>query len=154
MCETKGFVPKLLVGRGQRKQAPQACQCAQPAPALSLTQYAQRVLIIVAAVVVLAKAAAIVHMLLIGVAVIFGVAVLGAVWLLVRRVRALRQPVIIPAPQPGLEIRNGITDLPVRTMVTHVNGQAIGSGRERSSGSLTGSLPAGRSPGRGIDSRP
>src|SRR6266568_1053969 len=104
MCETKGFVPKLLVGRGQRKQAPQACQCAQPT-ALSSVQYAQRALVIVGVIVVLA----LMKYILIG----GGVLLLagGGCWL-VRRVRALRQPVLVPAPLPA----------PARTAVTHVNG--------------------------------
>ncbi len=117
MCDPKvtGIMPGFLIGRGQRKQAAQPCQCHQPQPRDTPTQFAQRVLAVVGGIVLLASVNLILHALLIALASIFVITAGTAAVVAVRRHR--RRMAVIPAPPPAG---------PVRTVVTAVTVQVIG----------------------------
>jgi hypothetical protein len=98
MCESKvtGIMPSFLIGRFQRREQP--CNCHQPAAAQTPTQYAQKVLLTVGGIVILAGMNVILHVALIALVAVLGIAVLGSGWWLTRRVRSLRQQTFMPAP--------------------------------------------------------
>ena len=123
MCEARvtGIIPGWAAGRTQRRQPACDGSCRQQK---TLTDELWPVAKVVIGIVLLASAGTILHVLAVGLEVIaiitgvlLAVAVAGGCWWLARRVRSLRQPVILPLP-----------DVAVRTVVTGVQVRALGTG--------------------------
>lgn len=151
VCEGKmpGFISRQAIyAKGRRMAAQQDCHCRQPAP-LTSTQYAQRVLAVVGGVVLLAMAGVIIHVAIVAALGLAAMALLAGAWWTVRRVRGLRQPVLIPAPLPGA---------PARTTVTGVRVRALGPSRAAASTALPSAgmtaTPSRAVPGSRAASRP
>lgn len=133
MCDEPrpGFITRQMIDangrRLNRRDARQACKCQHnQAPAETPTQYAQKILITVGGIVLLASAGTILHALLIAV-VCIGVGVpAGAAAYVVYRMRRRRRYVVAELPPPAA--RAAVTGVRVRELAPRRVGRpAIGT---------------------------
>lgn len=130
MCQPKssGILPGFLIGRGQQTRQAKPCSCEQhQQPRKTATDKGRDFLAWVGGICAasavgtgaLGHALGIgVHVLIIAVGVVLGLAVAGGGWLLLRRVRSLQEPQIAPWLTPALQegTRTTVTDVRVRAI--------------------------------------
>lgn len=126
MCEAKvsGIMPGWATGRGRRRQSGE-CKCHET-PGKTPTEKAQVVLAWVGGLFAMsavgtgAAGHALglgVEVILIALAVLAALAAAGAGWWLVRRVRSLREPDVMPAPAISWRPRTMVTGVTVQAAI-------------------------------------